>query len=253
MAVNHRVVVNTGSLPFVAYPIQLTTTTPFVVNYDVSSTGGVIRSLGKRIYDTNVLAANGTVTVQPNTTLTFPFITTQLPINYFDAVFLLTVNSNRYIQGFSNSPDNVTPYTSNYFLEDKKMFGIFLKCYGVSGQTGNYDTVNHYMLGGENSTLNNDCAINMVFDAPTPTPVTMSLALTFYTGGIVAPTLTRPSAIVPAGSTSFTFPLFNLNSEYRNTAGYNTISQSGYYKVEIVPSDPSYVSILPFYHFGQFG
>lgn len=249
---NHRVVVNPGLLPFSAYPIQLTTTTPFVANYEVLSSGGVMRSLGKRIYDTSILLSSGSVTIQPNSPLLFPFITNQLPSTYFDAVFLLSINSVRYLQGFSNSPDNVAAYSINYFLENKKMFGIFLKCYGVNSAPANYDTNNHYMLGGDNSLLNSNASINIIFCEPTSTSITITLKFTFYSVTIVAPTLTLPTAIVPAGTTDFAFPTFNLYARYFQDTGYYSIDKSGYYKVEIISSDPSYVSILPFYHFGQF-
>ena len=253
MANNHRVAVNSGSLPFAAYPIQLSTTTPFTINYAVESTGGIIRSSGNRIYDTSILAAIGSTIVQPGLPLVFPFIANQLPSTYFDAVLLLNINSNRYLQGFSNSPDNAPSYTSNYFLEDKKMFGVFLKCFGANGALGNFNTNNHYMFGGENSSSNGSLNLRMVFDAPTLTTITITPKIIFYGVGILAPTLVRPTVTIPAGSIEFLFPIFNLYGEYTSVTGYYVADKTGYYKVEFVSSDPSYVSILPFYHWGQSG
>lgn len=248
---NHRVVVNPGSLPFAGYPIKLETTTPFVVNYEVISTGRGIRSLGKRIYDASILPASGSITVQPNSPLLFPFITNELPTAYFDAVFLLKINGIRYIQGFSNSPDNVAAYTSNYFLEEKKMFGVYLKCFGVNGANGNSDTNNHYMFGGENTAINGDYTIRMAFDVPTSTALTITSKFTFYSlQGDIAQ-MNQPPVVIPIGSIDYQFPPFNLYGGFLNT-GYYTYDKSGYYMVEFVPSDPSYVSILPFYHWGQF-
>ena len=251
---NHRVVINSITLPFATYPIELVSSTPFVVNYVISSTGGAIRSLGRRIYDTNILPSSGTIVVQPNSPATFPFITTQLPQTYFDAVFLLLINNDRYIQGFSNSPDNVAAYSSNYFLEEKKMFGVFLKCYSPNGGEGDYEVNNHYMFGGENSDLNALTYLKMVFDAPTPAPVTMTPKITFCDSlnGVIGPTLTLSSVIIPTGSIDFNFPGFNLYVEYFFNTGYYNYDKLGYYKVEFIPSDSSFVSILPFYHWGQF-
>lgn len=252
MANNHRVVVNSGTLPFAGYPIKLETAIPFLVNYEVLSSGGLMRSSGKRIYDTNILPSNGSVMVQPNSPLHFPFINIESLSTYFDAVFLLSINSVRYLQGFSNSPDNVAAYSRNIFLEDKKMFGIFLRCYGVNSAPASYDTNNHYMLGGDNSSLNSNASINIIFCEPTSTSITITLKFTFYAVGTIAPTLTLPTAIVPVGTIDFAFPTFNLYARYVQDTGYYSIDKFGYYKVEIIPSDPSYVSILPFYHFGQF-
>ena len=251
MAFNHRVMVSPGSLPLTGYPIKLETTIPFVVNYEVVSTGRGIGSSGKRIYDASILPTSGTIIVQPNSPLLFPFISSQLPITYFDAVFLLLINNNRYIQGFSNSPDNVAAYTRTYFLEEKKMFGVYLKSFGVSGLNGNNDTNNHYMFGGEQTPLNGSLNVTMIFDAPTLEPLTITPKYKFVSlqGNVVS--MIRPSVVIPVGSIDYSFEPFNLYGRFLDV-GYNSYHASGYYKVEFVPSDPSYVSILPFYHWGQF-
>lgn len=251
MANNHRVVVNPGSLPFAGYPIKLETTIPFVANYEVLSSGGLMRSSGKRIYDTNILPSSGSVMVQPNSPLHFPFFNIESLSTYFDAVFLVDINGIRFLQGFSNAPDNVAAYSNNFFLEDKKMFGIYLKCFGVAGVLGDYNNNNHYMLGGNNSALNSGNSINIIFATPTIVPVTITPKITFYSVGSTSPTLALPSFIVPIGSIEFSSSVFNLYGELLSI-GYNSYYKSGYYKIELVPSDPSYVSILPFYHWGQF-
>lgn len=248
MANNHRVVVNPGSLPFASYPVTLSTTVPFNVDYSTDIGDQAYGNTGYRIWDTALLPLNGNILVTPAAPLVFPLTTAFLPPCFFDSVFILTVNSQRTIQAYSNSPDNVAGYSNSYYLEDKIVYAANIYNINYFGGPRN----RHYSFGGSVQRINGgDDTLFIYFDKPTPTSINMAIRVEYFSvsGVPLVPTKIY-NVVVPANTLRYAAGL-NIESDTGNVMGeYQFFTTDGYYKIQITTPTAGYVSALPFYHWG---
>lgn len=246
---NHRVVVNPGSLPFAGYPIQITTTTPFNVNYAATGIGDrAFGNTGYRIWDTALLPLTGDVLVTPLTPLIFPLTTSFLSPSFFDSVFVLTANNQRTIQAFSNSPDNVAGYTSSYFVEETIVYAANIYNINFFAAPNN----RHYTFGGATQRINGgDDTLFIYFDKPTPTSINMQVTVDYLNGsGISRVPVKIYNIVVPANTLTYAAAL-NIESDTSLALGSFTFyTTDGYYKIKITTPTVGYTSALPFYHWG---
>ena len=247
---NHRVVVNPGSLPFAGYPIKLITTTDFNVDYNIEIGDRAYGNTGYRIWDTAILPLSGSRIVSSNTPLIFPFTTAFLPPCYFDSVSILSINGQRYIQAFSNSPDNAAGYNSSYYLEEKIVYAINIYNINYFSPPAN----RHYTFGGSTQRNNGgDDSLFIYFDKPTRTSITMSIYVQYYsssTGLYLVPPRTY-TFIIPANTFVFNTGSYMENNVAAIMGQYQFSTIDGVYKIQVTTTDSLYVSALPFYHWGN--
>lgn len=252
MPANHRVVVNPGSLPFTTYPIRIDTTTNFNVTYSTEIGDRAYGNSGFRIWDTSLIPLSGNKLVSPGSPLIFPYSTAFLPPCYFDSVSTLTVNDRTYIQAFSNSPDNVAGYNSNYFLEQKIVFAINIWNINAFNAPNN----RQYTFGGSTQRINGgDDTLYIYFDSPTPAPVDMVLYVRCLTTNGIDRIIPRTYYVtVPASTLKYTtnISLVNAMPQYLTSGGgaYEFYTKDGVITIQVSTADAKYVSALPLYHWG---
>ena len=107
------------------------------------------------------------------------------------------------------------------------------------------------MFGGDNRQLGYSPAFLTFVTAPT-TDLNMILKVKLHDYvGTNYPTKTI-NFVVPAGSLSFNISdNLAIDGFYYNAGFQNIYQTTGYYTIEVISSNSSFVSILPFYHWGQ--
>lgn len=237
-----KIVANT--IDFTVNPLIVTVTNPSGVNIIATGNGRAIGSSGTRLWDTNILPASYTTSLNVGQTITLPFSNLNLPNFYFDAIVEVFINGASIPIAVSNSPDNVTESSTNKTI--KKLFWMDLFCFRNgsftdTGYSGNPNASNNYMFGGDGRNLvqQSSSSFNLVFAVIPTAPTTINYTLdTFsYAAGQVG----TSSGILTTNTSTRrqSFPIDLLNP---GTGGYS--------RIKLTPVDSSYQSILPYYHFG---
>jgi hypothetical protein len=253
----HKVKVFTGGFDFIGTPSGITASAPISINVAAVSTGRAIGGSGTRIWDTAAVPATTTVAVPSGGQFLYPLISTNLPAYYFDAIIVVNTDGVRNPVAFSNAPANKAAYPADVPPSEKSLFWTDLYCYGTGNALGSNTAANHYMFGGRpRQSGGGDSPIDIHFQEPTTVPVTVNWSYRFYaySGGAIGP-VTTGSASVPAGTLDQ-----RLVNDYNGIgilggaigfgAAYAT---EGFWQLSLSVSDPSFRSMLPFYHWGQFG
>jgi hypothetical protein len=240
---------------FIANPVLFTSNITGTVNIVATSYGAALSASGKRLWNQSSLPLNSTNTLLSGQNVTIPFIATNLPTEYFDAIILLTVDGvTRLPYAFSNSPDNTDPTT---LVSDKILYWPSLHCFGLNNNLGNNNTANNYMFGGNGSQASGGLSINglpgaiLNFSEPLPAPLTYSFTINYisYTNGIHPYTFTNTRTAPANVLYDAFFPNSNPNSLFAAN-GYSPIDFAGYFLISFNVADANYRSLLKKYHWG---
>jgi hypothetical protein len=243
---------STANYDFIANPVVFTSNSNANLNLVATSYGAALKPSGFRLWDQSSLPLDSTTTLTSNQSLLVPFIATDLPAQYFDAIILLTVDGiTRIPYAFSNSPDNTEPTTP---AANKNLYWADLYCFGLQNQRGNNYTTNNYMFGGIEEF--NEAATNykINFSEPLAAPLTYSWQVKYisYTLGLNSYTLSG-TVTAPVNALSSTYFSGNIVQPFYNNNGSTPHFSAGYYEVTFVVADTNFRSMLKKYHFGVAG
>jgi len=242
-----------STINFTVNPLIITADKPSGVNIIATGNGRSIGSSGTRLWDTNILPATSTTSITPGQIITLPFSNANLPNFYFDAIVEVFINGTSIPIAVSNSPDNIGEVSINTTL--KKLFWMDLFCFRNGsftdlGYPGNPNANNNYMFGGDSGTFWNQrsSSFNLVFaEIPTAaTTINYTLDTFAYAAGQIATSGGQLTINTTNKRQSFPIDLIDANP----ISPSNNPSASGFSRIKLTPTDSSYQSILPYYHFG---
>jgi hypothetical protein len=212
------------------------------VNITASGPGLTADAGSLRWYNPNALS-NPVSTLLP---IVLPLETTGLPTNLYDATCLIEYDGRRLIYATSNSPDNTasantTPETN------KELYWLDLVCYGGFNSIGSNTLAADYVAFAKPVSLTGNDETKLHFLNPTPTAENFTIVTERF-GNSISVSTTRVVSI-PAGTTDFII----------NTAGYlagapfnSLLPYAGYFRTSVTTTNPSYKSVLPYYHYGAY-
>jgi hypothetical protein len=240
---------------FIANPVLFTSNATGTVSIVATSYGAALNVSGNRLWNQSALPLSSVNTLLSGQSLTLPFIATNLPNYYFDAIILLTVDGlTRLPYAFSNSPDNIDPTTT---VANKILYWPSLHCFGLNNTVGNNNTANNYMFGGRVGQAAGGLSINgfpgavLNFSEPLPAPLMYSFTINYvsYTLGLHPYTFTGTST-APANALSDRF-LTTTNPDGLFAAnGFRPVDSAGYFLISFTVADTNYRSLLKKYHWG---
>lgn len=240
---------------FVNNPVLFTSNSTGTVNISATSYGAALNASGKRIWNQTALALNSTNTLLSGQNVTIPFIVSNLPTEYFDAIVLLTVDGvTRLPYAFSNSPDNTDPTT---LASNKILYWPSLHCFGLNNTPGNNNAANNYMFGGNSAQGSGGLSTGslpgavLFFSEPLPSPLSYSYTINYISYSLgVHPYTFVGNRIAPTNSLFDNFfPNTNPESLFANQ-GFSPYSTPGYYLISFNVLDTNYKSLLKKYHWG---
>lgn len=241
-----------AGLNFSNFPEVFTTQNPLAVNINATGYGATVKSTGFRWWDINLLTANGVITLAANGSFTLPFSKNFLNSSFLmDLIVKVNLNGNPYWYAASNSPDNITLSTS---AEDKKLFHIDLFCMGLTNSIGNSLTNNHFMQGGTGTFGEGSQTIKVYLSEPSTAVGSFSIVATYLSYNNTTPVNAVFTKTVNYSANQSAITLSTIREIFLyffNTFGYLTYQHAGYYKIQVTCSDPSYTSMLNYYHYGQ--
>lgn len=251
----HQVKVFSAGFDFVANPSGIANTNAAInVNVSALATGRAIGSTGTRIWDSNIVPAFSTQPLPSGGQFLYPLISTNLPNFYFDAIIIVGLDTILNPVAFSNAPDNKLIYPIDVPPSDKNLFWTDLYCFGTGNSFGANNAQNHFMFGGTGKQIGGVNPLFVHFQSPTTSALTIAWSYQFYeyiNGAVGTPT--TGSATVPIGSLSHMLlsdtSLLNVLAAYVGFGG--AYASIGYWRFELTASDPTYRSMLPYYHHGQ--
>ncbi len=234
---------------FIDNPVLFTSNNTGTVNISATSYGAALNASGKRLWNQSALALNSTNTLLSGQSLTIPFIASNLPTEYFDAIVLLTVDGvTRLPYAFSNSPDNTEPSTP---VSNKILYWADLYCFGINNTIGDNNTANNYMFGGNAAIMDPPNNYKINFSEPLVSPLTYTWQIRYisYTLGL-NPYVLSGTTVAPINSLSSTYFSGNLVGAFLNNTGILLYQTAGYFELSIVVADTNYRSLLKKYHWG---
>jgi hypothetical protein len=234
---------------FIANPVLFTSNSAGTVNITATSYGAALNASGKRLWDQSSLPLSSTNTLLNGQSVNIPFIATNLPTEYFDAIILLTVDGiTRLPYAFSNSPDNTDPTT---LVSNKILYWADLYCFGLNNNAGNNNTANNYMFGGIQSQNEQGIAYKINFSEPLAAPLNYSWQIRYISYSLgLNPYVLSGNVNVPIGALSSTYFSGNIITAFNSNGGGIPYLTAGYYEVTFVVVDTNYRSMLKKYHFG---
>jgi hypothetical protein len=234
---------------FVNNPVLFTSNSTGTVNISATSYGAALNASGKRIWNQAALALNSTNTLLSGQNVTIPFIVSNLPAEYFDAIVLLTVDGvTRLPYAFSNSSDNTEPST---LASNKILYWADLYCFGLNNNLGNNNTANNYMFGGTGQQMEANINYKINFSEPLVSPLSYTWQIRYisYTLGL-NPYVLSGTTTAPINSLFSTYFSGNIVTSFNNNGGGIPYQTAGYFELSIVVADTNYRSLLKKYHWG---
>lgn len=234
---------------FIANPVTFIANSPVTINILATSTGATLSSTGNRLWNQAALPLSSTSTLATNQALTIPFIATNLPSVFFDAVILLLVNGAEKIPyAISTSPDNTEVSRS---LVNKTLFWADLYCFGLSNNGGNNSTLKNYMFGGIPAQNDVIRQYKINFSKPLTVAFTYSWQVKYisYTLGVNSFVFSG-TVTAPIGAVTHTFYNGNIVTPFNQANGSIPYNSSGYYELSFSHSSTDYSSLLKKYHWG---
>jgi hypothetical protein len=229
----------------------------FESSYAATSYGDAIGSTGLRVWDAALKPASSSHLVTPSSPLVLPFSNANLPAVAYDAIIAVTIDGVNYVYGFSNSQDSAdydaqfagsSTSASTRILTSENLYWTNLCRLRSAGPPASGQSSYAYYFGGDpiqyvGSSQPNLLKLNLLNPVTVATTFnyTISYVRTATGGGTLA--AQSGSLTVQPGSN-----YRNLNLGNCSTA--QTGIPKGYYKITVTCSDPTYKSVLPFYHWG---
>jgi hypothetical protein len=226
-------------------------------SYAATSYGDAIGSTGWRIWDLGLKPASGNQLITPSLPLILPFSNANLPTVAYDAIIAVTIDGLNYVYGFSNSLDSAdydarfagsSSTASTRVLTSENLYWTNLCRLRSANSPSSGQSIYAYYFGGDliqysGSSQPNLLKLNLLNPVTVATTFnyTMSYVRTATGGGTLA--AQSGSIVVQPGSN-----YRNLN--FGNCSTAQTGIPKGYYKITVTCTDPTYASVLPFYHWG---
>lgn len=234
---------------FIANPVLFTSNSAGTVNIVATAYGAALNASGLRLWDQSALPLNSTNTLLSGQSVTIPFIASNLPARYFDAIILLTVDGvTRLPYAFSNSPDNTEPST---LTSNKILYWVDLLCIGQNNFSGNNNTANNYMFGGTGSQLSVNRNYFIYFSEPTLAAVTYTWQIRYISYNLgLNPYVYSGTNTAPINSLSHLAFSVDIIGQFFNNGGGFVYNSAGYFEVTFSIVDTNYRSLLKKYHWG---
>lgn len=239
-------------LQFSNFPEIVEFAEPKTLNISVTGFGLITGTTGLRWWDTNDLPSSGVITKNAGQTITFPFKKSTLKQGVLlDLIAVVSLDGIKYIYGASNSPDNIVTSAP---VVTTNLYYFTLLCAGFNNALGSNNANNNFMQGGTPLYGLSDTPLAYIYlSEPSQTSGVFNILAQYiaYNGsspGIVFSkqvSYNANSLIIAACS------IKEIYDYFYNTLAYRTILNSGYYKIQVVNPDPSFSSLLNFYHWGQ--
>jgi hypothetical protein len=217
------------------------------INVTATGYGLTVGSTGTRWYNTGVLP-NGVLNGVNGQNTNLPFSNANMPTALYDAICRVDVGSEKFVYATSNSADNAVVTASN---TNKEVFWLDLQSYGVgpgAGNLGSNSSANNFMAFGTPTSDNGgNNSVSIRFLNPTPAAATFSWTIEQFGAG---PTISSDSGTfsIAAGVTS---SIFLTDNYFRTYAPFSAnLGVLGYYRIQMVPTNPVYQSMLNYYHYG---
>lgn len=246
----HKIQTFNPTLNFTTNPIVIRAAAPITRNIIATSRGRSIGSSGTRLWDTNLIPASSTQQISAASPLILPFSNANLPGFFFDSIIVVNVDGQRMPVAVSNSSDNAI-YSSSQTVDDKKLFWLNLRCFGLNNNGGNSNSANHYMFGGDPGQGGTNTPFEISFDRPLTSSIILNYKIGYYrySGGLFHQ-ITGSAGLAANGQSDYNFTTINLDTATYNATGVSFYNFPGYWKISLEINDPSFRSLLPFYHWG---
>lgn len=233
-------------LDFSNFPEVFYANEPAALNISVNGYGLIKGTSGLRWWDSNTVTDNGSIILTTGQTLTLPFTRAYLNSGFLLDLFAeVKLNGIPYWYAASNSTDNAV--TSSAAVE-RKLFHLPLYCFGIANSGGSSSASNHFMQGGSSNVNLSGAQVAVYFLEPTTSSGTLTITASFVGYSSSFSNVFTKTVNYSAGVSSVN--VFAVN-EMTNGIDSGVPYNSGYYKIGISCSDPTYSSMLNFYHWGQ--
>ena len=214
------------------------------INITATGYGLTVGPTGTRWYNTALLP-NGILSGVNSQNTSLPFSNANVPAALYDAICRVDIGSEKFVYATSNSPDNQVVTAAN---TNKEVFWLDLQAYRAgSAGGGDNNSPNDFMAFGtsivDNATNN---AASIRFLNPTPIATTCNWVIEQFGAGA---TITQTGILpIPAGVTSV--QILSNNYFLLQLPFSTNIRIAGHYRIQLTMADPSYQSMLNYYHYG---
>lgn len=247
MPTQNRIISSTAAFDFLTNPIEKQVLTgSFNTTYSVTGQGAAIGTSGYRIWNG---ASSGSAVITPQNPWKAPLSSANLPSILFDAIILLNLDGEEIPLAFSNSQDNDTGNTGNTLISNDNLFWTNLIRSRAGNEVETSQSPQYYFFGGDFFNFNvlpsglvNVLKLNLLY--PVVSNTVFSYVMTFFDIN------DDNAAFSKNGSVTVTPAMGSRNIALGDFPIELDVNSYGWLKISVTCNNPTYRSLLPFYHWG---